>query len=97
VAFQAGRGDVHTVMVNGKVVKYNHRILGDELNRARQAIEKSVEYIRGQLGEKAWSEAMNPEKAVVEYIENPYTYTDPERARSAQKAVAAQKQENENA
>jgi 5-methylthioadenosine/S-adenosylhomocysteine deaminase len=94
VVFQAGRGDVHTVMVDGKVVKHNHRLIGDELNRARQAIEKSVEYIQGQLGEKAWNEAMNPENAVVESIENPYTYTDPERARSAQRAVAAQEQEN---
>src|SRR5689334_16727736 len=50
VVFQAGRGDVHTVMVNGKVVKHNHRLLGDDLNRARQAIEKSVEYLQGQIG-----------------------------------------------
>lgn len=76
VVFQAGRGDVHTVMVNGKVVKYDHRLLGDDLNRARQAIEKSVEFIRGQMGPKAWNEAMNPEKATVEFIDNPYTYTE---------------------
>jgi len=76
VVFQAGRGDVHTVMVDGKVVKYNGRLLGDDLNRARQAIEKSVEYIRGQLGPQAWNEAMNPEKATVEFIDNPYTYTE---------------------
>jgi hypothetical protein len=76
VVFQAGRGDVHTVMVDGKVVKYNGRLLGDDLNRARQAIEKSVEYIRGQLGPQAWNEAMNPEKATAEFIDNPYTYTE---------------------
>lgn len=76
VVFQAGRGDVHTVMVNGKVVKHNHRLVGDDLNRARQAIEKSVEYLQEQLGPQAWSEAMNPEKAVVELIDNPYTYTE---------------------
>jgi cytosine/adenosine deaminase-related metal-dependent hydrolase len=76
VVFQAGRGDVHTVMVDGKVVKHNGRLLGDDLNQARQAIEKSVEYIRGQLGPQAWNEAMNPEKATAEIIDNPYTYTE---------------------
>jgi 5-methylthioadenosine/S-adenosylhomocysteine deaminase len=85
VVFQAGRGDVHTVMVDGQVVKYNHSLIGDGLNRAKQAIEKSVEYIYGQLGEKAWNEAMNPEKAVVELLDNPYTYTQRESA--AQKEI----------
>lgn len=75
VVFQAGRGDVHTVMVDGKVVKYNNRLLGSDLGRARQAIEKSVEYLQSQLGEQAWNEAMNPEKPVVELFDNPYTYT----------------------
>lgn len=94
VVFQAGRGDVHTVMVDGKVVKHNHRLLGDGLSRARQAIEKSVEYLRGEIGPQGWSEAMNPEKAVVEYIENPYTYTDSERAKSAHKTLEAQQQQS---
>jgi hypothetical protein len=86
VVFQAGRGDVHTVMVDGNVVKYDHRLLGADLARARQAVEKTVEYAQAQMGEQAWSEAMNPEKAVVELIDNPYTYTytDRERARTAQ-------------
>src|SRR6266700_6630158 len=30
VVYQAGRGDVHTVMVNGKIVKYAHAQMGDE-------------------------------------------------------------------
>ena len=36
VAFQAQRGDVHTVLVNGRVVKYDHRLVGMDLARARQ-------------------------------------------------------------
>lgn len=75
VVFQAGRGDVHTVVVDGKIVKHNHQLIGDGLSRARSAITQSVEYIRGQMGEDAWHGAMNPEKATVEFIENPYTYT----------------------
>jgi len=85
VVFQAGRADVHTVMVDGTVVKHNHRLLGDQLARARQAIEKTVEYAQAQIGAQAWNEAMNPEKAVVELRENPYTYTDQARALAAQK------------
>ena len=83
IVFQAGRGDVHTVMVDGKVLKYDHQLLGIDLNRARQAIAKTVEYARSKMGEQAWNEGMNPEKAEVEFIENPYTYT--ERGKAAQK------------
>ena len=85
VVFQAGRGDVHTVMVDGKVVKHNHRLLGVDLAKAKQAVMKTVEYARAQMGERAWTEAMNPERAVVEFIDNPYTYTDREHAKAAQK------------
>ena len=75
VVFQAGRGDVHTVMVDGKVVKHDHHLLSVDLARAKQAVMKTVEYAHTQMGEQAWSEAMNPEKAVVEWIDNPYLYT----------------------
>src|SRR5256885_7390880 len=84
VVFQAGRGDVHTVMVDGKVVKYDHRLLGIDLDRARQAVAKTVEYARSRMGEQAWNEGMNPEKAEVELIENPYTYAHRERAKAGQ-------------
>jgi adenine deaminase len=76
VVFQSGRGDVHTVMVDGKVVKYNHRLHGADLSKARGAVAQTVEYAQSQMGEKAWNEGMNPEQAKVELIENPYTYTD---------------------
>jgi 5-methylthioadenosine/S-adenosylhomocysteine deaminase len=75
VVFQAGRGDVHTVVVDGKVVKHNHRLLGNGLEQARAAIEKSVEYLQSQIGAETWQATMNPEKAVTDLIDNPYTYT----------------------
>ncbi len=84
VVFQAGRGDVHTVMIDGKVVKYDHRLLGIDLAGARQAVAKTVEYARATMGEQAWNQAMNPEKAPVELRDNPYTYTGRERARATQ-------------
>ena len=90
VVFQAGRGDVHTVMVDGKVVKHNHRLLGIDLNAARQAVAKTVEYARSRMGEQAWNESMNPAKAVVELIDNPYTYTKKEQAAQQGSAEASQ-------
>jgi cytosine/adenosine deaminase-related metal-dependent hydrolase len=87
VVFQAGRADVHTVMVDGRVIKYDHRLLGVDLAKAKQAVMKTVEYAQGQMGEQAWTQAMNPEKAVVELRDNTYTYTDREREKAAQKQV----------
>ncbi len=84
VVFQAGRGDVHTVMVNGKVVKYDHQLLNVDLAKAKQAVLKTIEYAQSQMGEQAWNESMNPEKAVVKYIDNPYKYTELEHDKSAQ-------------
>jgi 5-methylthioadenosine/S-adenosylhomocysteine deaminase len=75
VVFQAGRGDVHTVLVNGKVVKHEHRLVGIDLAAAKQAVAKTVEYARTKMGEQAWNESMNPAQAEVESIENPYLYT----------------------
>jgi len=85
VVFQAGRGDVHTVMVDGSVVKYDHHLRGVDLARAKRAVTATVEYAFSQMGEKAWHEAMNPEKPEVQTIENPYTYTDWDGGRAAWK------------
>jgi cytosine/adenosine deaminase-related metal-dependent hydrolase len=75
VVFQAQRGDVHTVIVDGKVVKFAHRLVGIDLAPARRAIAETVEYLRGQLGEDAWVEGMHPEIPEAKVLENPYTYT----------------------
>jgi 5-methylthioadenosine/S-adenosylhomocysteine deaminase len=76
VVFQAGRGDVHTVMVDGAVVKYDHHLRGVDLNKAKQAVGKTVEYAFDQMTEEAWHTCMEPEKPDVELIENPYQYTN---------------------
>jgi 5-methylthioadenosine/S-adenosylhomocysteine deaminase len=75
VVFQAQRGDVHTVVVNGKVVKHDHKLVGPELATARTAIEQTVDYLRGELGPEAWSEGMHPEIPETRVLDNPYTYT----------------------
>jgi cytosine/adenosine deaminase-related metal-dependent hydrolase len=76
VAFQAQRGDVHTVLVNGRVVKTDHRLVGIDLAAARREVEGTVEYLRAQLGEEAWAKGMNPDVPETKILDNPYTYTD---------------------
>jgi len=77
VAFQAQRGDVHTVIVDGRIVKHAHRLVGLELSKARAAVEATVSYLRAELGEEAWRKGMNPDlPADDEVLDNPYTYTE---------------------
>jgi hypothetical protein len=75
VAFQAQRADVHTVIVNGRVVKQDGKLVGIDLRRARQAIEETVEFAVGELGD-AWTGGMHPEIPEAKILENPYQYTE---------------------
>jgi cytosine/adenosine deaminase-related metal-dependent hydrolase len=76
VAFQAQRADVHTVLVNGKVVKTDHRLTDADLVAARRSIESTVDYLRTAMGEDAWRQGMNPDIPETKVLDNPYTYTD---------------------
>ncbi len=76
VAFQAQRGDVHSVVVNGRVVKYDHRLVGVDLAKARQVAAQTVDYLMGELGAQAWAEGMHPEIPETKVLDNPYTYTE---------------------
>ena len=77
VAFQAQRGDVHTVLVDGRVVKREGRLVGADLPAVRRAVEATVDHLRSALGEEAWQAGMNP--ALPEgdkVLDNPYQYTE---------------------
>jgi hypothetical protein len=76
VAFQAQRADVHTVLVNGRVVKHAHKLVGTDLAAARRAVEETVEYAMGRLGAEAWTAGMHPEIPETKVLENPYQYTE---------------------
>ncbi|MFI7700462.1 amidohydrolase family protein [Nonomuraea sp. NPDC049480] len=76
VAFQAQRGDVHTVLVNGRVVKHEHELVGVDLAAARRQVERTVDYLRSEMGEEAWQQGMNPDIPATKILDNPYTYTD---------------------
>ena len=82
VVFQAGRGDVHTVMVNGRVVKHDHELIGIDLPKARHVVESTVEHILSELGETEWAHAMCPALPESEEIPNPYLAARRQGARS---------------
>jgi hypothetical protein len=76
IAFQAQRADVHTVLVNGRVVKRDGRLVAADLPAVRRTVEETVGYLRGRLGEDAWQRGMNPDVPEAKVLDNPYTYTD---------------------
>lgn len=76
VAFQAQRGDVHTVLVGGRVVKHEGRLVGADLGAVRSAVEATVEHLRADMGEDVWQQGMNPDLPTDEVLDNPYQYTE---------------------
>jgi len=76
VAFQAQRGDVHTVIVDGRVVKHEHRLIDTDLAAVRRTVEQTVDHLRSTMGEDAWAKGMNPDVPEAKVLDNPYTYTD---------------------
>jgi 5-methylthioadenosine/S-adenosylhomocysteine deaminase len=76
VVFQAQRADVHTVLIGGRVVKRDGKLVDVDLPAARAKIEATVSYLRDALGEEAWQRGMNPDVPETSVRENPYQYTD---------------------
>ncbi|HSU34064.1 MAG TPA: amidohydrolase family protein [Propionibacteriaceae bacterium] len=77
VAFQAQRADVHTVIIDGQIVKRDGHLVGVDLAKARSAVESTVEYLRSSMGEEVWQAGMHPDlPSDDKVLDNPYTYTD---------------------
>ncbi|WP_448608779.1 amidohydrolase family protein [Geodermatophilus sp. URMC 60] len=76
VAFQAQRGDVHTVIVDGRVVKHAHRLVDVDVAAVRREVDATVEHLRSSLGDEAWAQGMYPDLPTTEVLDNPYQYTD---------------------
>ncbi|WP_336924128.1 amidohydrolase family protein [Aquipuribacter sp. SD81] len=76
VALQAQRSDVHTVVVDGRVVKRDGRLVGVDLPSIRREVEATLEHLRGSMGEEAWQAGMNPDVPETKVLDNPYQYTD---------------------
>ncbi len=76
VVFQAQRGDVHTVVVDGRVVKADGRLVDrDLLSTAKQEVAGTIEFLTSSLG-AAWVGGMNPDIPETKVLDNPYQYTD---------------------
>ena len=75
VAFQAQRADVHSVVVNGRLVKHDHRLVDVDLADARRRVEQTVDYLIGELGRDKWNSGMFPDIPESPVEHNPYTYT----------------------
>ncbi len=76
VALQAQRADVHTVLVDGRVVKHEHRLVGVDVQRAKDAVADTLEHLRSSMGEEEWQKGMNPDVPETKVLDNPYTYTE---------------------
>ena len=76
VVFQAQRGDVDTVVINGRIVKRDHKLVGIDLGAARRNVNATVDYLIGAMGREAWEKGMYPDIPETKIQENPYTYTD---------------------
>jgi len=74
VAMQAQRADVHTVLVDGNILKHEHRLINIDLEKARSVTEETVGYLADTLGEVAWNAGMHPDLPEKEQISNPYHY-----------------------
>jgi len=75
VVFQAQRGDVHTVLVGGRVVKRDGKLVDADLAAARAKVGATIDHLRSTLGEDAWRRGMNPEIPEARILQNPYQYT----------------------
>jgi 5-methylthioadenosine/S-adenosylhomocysteine deaminase len=76
VALQAQRGDVHTVLVDGRVVKHDGALVDVDLASVRRTVEATVDHLRGALGEEAWTKGMHPDIPESKVLDNPYQYTE---------------------
>ncbi len=75
VVMQAQRNEVHTVLVNGNIVKTDGRLVGVDMKNARRMAEESVSFLTDALGDEAWTSGMHPEVPERQKKENPYQYT----------------------
>jgi cytosine/adenosine deaminase-related metal-dependent hydrolase len=76
VVFQAQRGDVHTVLVDGRVVKKDGALVGVDLAAIRSKVDATLDYLSSTMGADAWEQGMHPEVPEVALVESPYQYNE---------------------
>lgn len=73
IVYQAQRGDVHTVLVGGEVVKSEGKLVAGDLAGVRAKLEETVSYLQSEVGDD-WLAGQNPEIPETEVLYNPYQY-----------------------
>lgn len=73
IVYQAQRGDVHTVLVGGDVVKSEGRLVAGDLPGVKAKLEETVSYLQSEVGDD-WLAGQNPEIPETEVLYNPYQY-----------------------
>jgi 5-methylthioadenosine/S-adenosylhomocysteine deaminase len=76
IVMQVNRGDVHTVLVDGQIVKHNHKISDKAITKNKADIADTISYLQSEMGEEEWTQGMAPEIPESKVMDNPYTYTD---------------------
>ena len=65
------------MIIDGRIVKRDHKLVGVDLAKARSAVESTVDYLRSSMGEDVWQAGMHPDlPSDDKVLDNPYTYTE---------------------
>jgi cytosine/adenosine deaminase-related metal-dependent hydrolase len=73
IVYQAQRGDVHTVLVGGEVVKSEGKLVAGDLKGVRAKLDDTVAYLEREVGDD-WIKGQFPEIPEAEVLYNPYQY-----------------------
>jgi hypothetical protein len=67
---------VHTVLVDGRIVKRDGALVGVDLAAIHRQVDSTIDYLRSAIGDEAWQAGMNPEVPEVALVESPYQYNE---------------------
>jgi len=73
IVYQAQRGDVHTVVVGGEILKSEGKLVSGDLAGVKRKLEDTVSYLERVVGED-WLAGQFPEIPETEVLSNPYQY-----------------------
>lgn len=73
IVYQAQRGDVHTVLVGGEIVKSEGKLVAGDLPGVKAKLEDTVSYLEREVGDD-WIAGQYPEIPEAEVLYNPYQY-----------------------
>ena len=68
---------MHTVIVDGKLVKSEGRLVGFDAATVRRDVDATIEHLTSAMGDEVWKAGMQPDLPEdSKVLDNPYQYTD---------------------